>query len=127
MTDFTDTAELRFGSATEDLVNFIYQSLPDEIADEVRLHRTAPDNIDIAREPTTIAAILTFSAMHAPRIVGLIERWMEGRRQGKAAELIYKAGKENPGVIKVLADLEKRHTGVMVQYKSGSAGKTTRS
>jgi hypothetical protein len=38
-----------------------------------------------------------------------------------ALELIYKAGMENPDVVKVLLELEKKHSDVSVKYGASAA------
>jgi hypothetical protein len=48
-------------------------------------------------------------------IFRLIEVWMEQRRQGEARRIIYQAAKENPEALKILAQLEKEHSNVIVE------------
>jgi hypothetical protein len=107
-----DRIAIAAGRDTEDLVNFIFQQLPDEVVDEVDLKRLSPEEAGVARELLTTAAILTASSTIAVSVVRLIERWVEARRQREAVELIYEAGKENPDVVKVLTELEKHHSNV---------------
>ena len=112
-----DRIAVAAGTDTEDLVNFIFQQLPDEIVDGVDLKRLSPEEAGVARELVTAAAILTLSSTITVSVVRLIERWMEGRRQREAVQLIYEAGKENrDDVVKALTELEKLHTNVAATF-----------
>ena len=100
---------------TEDMINFVFRELPDEIVDQIELERLSPEGGGVARELITTAAILTFSSTLALPVFRLIEKWMENKREERSLELIYRAAQENPSVVKILADLEKHHADVAVK------------
>lgn len=110
-----DKLGLFFGPQTEDLINYIFRELSDDIVDEIDLDRISPEIGGVARELVTTGAILTFTAALAVPIFRLIERWMEQQRQREATELIYEAAKENPEVVSVLAEMEKQHIDFFVK------------
>jgi hypothetical protein len=102
---------------TESLVNFIFQNLPDDVVDQIDLTRLSPEAGGVAREPVTTAAILTFGSVLSVQIFRLIEKWMEQKRQQQAVTLIYEASKNGDSeAVKVLADLEKRHTDLSIKF-----------
>jgi len=112
------------GEDTEAIVNSIFKALPNDIVDEVALERISETSDGVARELITTAAVLTFSSAVAAKIFSLLERYMEERRQRAATELIYQAAKDNPTVLKILAELEKKHADVSV--KIGKLGPDVR-
>lgn len=106
---------LASGEETESLINYIFKELPDEVIDEIDLDRIAPEGGGVARELVTTGAILTFATALAVPIFRLIETWLEQRRQGEARKIIYQAAKENPDALKILAQLEKDHSNLVVE------------
>jgi hypothetical protein len=115
MADLEDRFCLAAGADTEALVNFIFNGLSDEDADQVKLDRIVPEGGGVARELVTTGAVLTFASALAVPIFRLVERWMEERRQAAARRFIYEAATENPEALKILGDLEKLHSNVIVE------------
>ncbi len=115
MADVEDRFCLVAEADTEALVNFIFNGLSDEEADQVKLDRIVPEGGGVARELVTTGAVLTFVSALAVPIFRLVERWMEERRQDAARRFIYEAATENPEALKILADLEKLHSNVIVE------------
>jgi len=118
MSESKDVLTIVADTETDNLVNFIFRELPDNVVDMIDLERLSPATTGVARELVTLAAVLTFSSTLSIAIFRLVERWMEQERQRVAAELIYKSGTDNPTVTKILSDLEKKHSDVLVRYGS---------
>jgi hypothetical protein len=112
-----DKLSVYAGSDTDALVSFIFRQLPDAQVDQIGLDRIAGQGGGVARELITTAAVLSFSSALALPIFRLVERWMEQERQKRAMKLIYEAARETPQALEILAELEKKHTEVSVQYR----------
>jgi len=103
------------GPETEELLNYVFKNLSDEIVDQIRLERITPESNGVARELVTTAAVLSFSSAIAVPIINLIGKWMEQKRQQRAVELIYRSAKENPKVTHMLVELEKKRAELAVK------------
>jgi hypothetical protein len=116
MTDGSVHVFLSAGDKTEELINFVFRGLSDELTDQIELQRVADTEGGVARELITAGAILTFAPALGIPVFRLVERWMEINRQKSAVKLICEAGKEDKAIMKTLAELEKKHADVMVSY-----------
>ena len=116
MTDESEVLGIYGGPATEELINYIFRELPDEVVDQIDLARISPEGSGVARELITTGAVLTFASTLTVAIFRLVERWMEQQRQAKAMQLVYQASNENKEAMKTLAALEKKHAEVLVKY-----------
>lgn len=116
MTEDMSSLDILGGEHTEELVSFVFSNLPDDIVDEISLERFGPEKGGVAKEFVTIGAALTFSSVLAVQIFGLIQRYMEEKRQEEALKLIYKAAKEDIRVAEILADIEKHHVTQIAKY-----------
>ncbi len=112
-----DRLYLEAGEDTEQLINFIFQNLPDSEVDEIDLYRSAPANTGVAREPITTSAILACSSTMALSVLKLVRLWMEHRRQDRTTKFIYDAAQVNPEAAKLLAQLEKEHSKVSIEFE----------
>lgn len=112
----TTQVALSAGDKTEALVNFIFNEMSDDLVDQIKLDRITPADGGVAREFITTGAILTFAPALGIPIFRLIERWLETNRQREQTKLICEASKEDKALMRVLADLEKKHSDVMIKY-----------
>lgn len=104
------------GPETEELVNSIFRSLNDDEADSVDLKRVS-ESEGVAREPVTTAALLTLGAGVLYKIIPLIDRYLEQRRQKNVLEIIYKAAEENPAAVEALTQVSLKHADVAVSFR----------
>jgi hypothetical protein len=112
----TEQLTLSAGPETEALVNFIFKELSDQLVDQIDLKRVTPATGGVAREFITTGALLTLAPALALPVFRLIERWMETNRQREAVNVIYQASKQDKELMKTLAELEKRHSDLMIKY-----------
>lgn len=112
MSEQSDRIQISFGSRTDEITNYVFRSLPDEIVDEIELDRSVADNKGVARELVTSAAVITCATTISWHIFKLIDRWMENERRKAAGLLIYQSAKENPEALKILAEIEMKYVEV---------------
>ncbi|MFH0298524.1 hypothetical protein AAFX91_15010 [Bradyrhizobium sp. 31Argb] len=112
--------ELRIeaGSDTSDLISELFNQLSDDQIDEIELTQETAPTPGIASEPTTIAAVLVFSAVVAPVIERALEVYFTNRahdRDWDRIEKILTVHEPTQELLKMLENVSKNHANVRVK------------
>jgi hypothetical protein len=107
--------EISMGGDTEAAINFVFENLTDAECDEIDLTRTTESG-GVAREPITSVALLSLAGGLALKIIPLIDRFLEHRRQRDHLELVMRAAENNSPALEALVKLAEKYADVTVKF-----------
>ena len=108
--------KLTAGDATEDLVAFITNELPDEVLDETEIEREHAKDFQVASEPITVGVLMTLTPLAVISVARLVEKWLESRRQQEQIKLAIQAFGVSDEAGKAIAQIAQKHADVSISY-----------
>src|SRR4051794_22257453 len=110
------TITLKAGDATEELISFITNGLPDDLLDATDIEREHAKDFQVASEPITIGVLVTVTPVAAIAIARLLEKWLEARRQQGNIKLVLEAFGLSDEAGAAVARIAEKHADVSISF-----------
>lgn len=110
------TIRLKAGDATEELISFITNGLPDELLDATEIEREHPKDFQVASEPITFGVLMTLTPVAAIAVARLLEKWLEARRQCEHIKLVLEAFDLSGEAGAAVARIAEKHADVSITF-----------